>query len=206
MTIQTLARDYPEMFRREVAGVVLVNTTYTNPLRTMILSPLMVALRKPILEPMMRLAVWLQPLAWAGAWQGYLSGSAHAANRIGFGRFVTQSQLEHNTLLATRNPPGVLGRGNLAMFRWDAEAALPVLSVPTLVLGGDLDIVTKLEASQHIARGAPGAVLEVIQGVNHMGFLERADLYNAAISRFVDGLAPGNAVETPAFTEQTSAA
>lgn len=189
MTIQTLARDHPQMFGREVAGVILLNTTFVNPLRTMILSPLMLALRWPVLEPLMHLARWLQPLAWLAAWQGYLSGSAHVANRLGFGRYVTRSQLDHNTLLATRNPPGVLGRGNLAMFRWSAEAALPNLTVPTLVIGGDRDIVTKLEASRHIAHVAPGAHLAVVDGVNHMGFLERADLYNDAIAAFVDGLA-----------------
>ncbi len=44
MTIQTLARDHPELFGREVVGVVLLNTTYTNPLKTMILPRLMQAL------------------------------------------------------------------------------------------------------------------------------------------------------------------
>ena len=185
MTIQTLAREHPEMFGREVVGVVLINTTYTNPLRTMILSQLMLALRRPVIEPVMRLAKWLQPLAWAGAWQGYLSGSAHIANRIGFGRFVTRSQLDHNTLLATRNPPGVSARGNLAMFRWDATGAMGDVDCPVLVLGGSVDIVTKLEASEVIARDA-GAPLEVVEGANHMGFLERSDHYNEAIAAFVD--------------------
>lgn len=188
MTIQTLARDHPELFDRTVAGVVLVNTTHTNPLKTMILPRLMQALRGPVLEPVMQLAIWLQPLAWAGAWQGYLSGSAHMANRLGFGRYVTRSQMEHNTLLATRNPPGVLAKGNLAMFRWDAGAGLAHLKTPTLVLAGDMDIVTKLEAGRRIASAAPNARFEVVEGVNHMGFLERSDVYNAAIARFIDGL------------------
>ena len=208
MTIQTLARDHPELFGRAVAGVVLINTTYTNPLRTMILSPLMLALRRPVLEPLMRLAIGLQPLAWLGAWQGYLNGSAHIANRIGFGRWVTHSQLEHNTLLATRNPPGVLARGNLAMFRWDAEGALAGLDIPTLVLGGDMDIVTKLEASRHIVNTSLMATLEVVEEVNHMGFLERADVYNGAIARFVDTLsqaAPASAASLP-VAPATSAA
>ena len=43
MTIQTFARDNPEQFARRVAGVVLINTSYTNPLTTMILSPLVTA-------------------------------------------------------------------------------------------------------------------------------------------------------------------
>lgn len=184
MTIQTLARDYPETFGKQVVGVVLLNTTYSNPLKTMVLSGLAQAIRWPLLEPMMRLAIWLQPLAWLGAWQSYLSGSAHLANRIGFGRHVTRSQLEHTTLLATRNPPGRQAQGNLAMFRWDATDALAGLPAPALVIGGDMDIVTKLEASRRIVAGAPGATLLTVGGVNHMGFLERADVYNAAIAEF----------------------
>lgn len=188
MTIQTLARDHPDVFRGKVAGVVLLNTTHTNPLKTMILSGLFRALRWPVLEPLMRLTIWLQPLAWLCAWQSYLSGSAHLANRLGFGRYVTRSQLEHVTLLATRNPPGAQAKGNLAMFRWDATAALPAIAAPTLVVGGDLDIVTKLEASRAIADAIPRARLQEVSGVNHLGFLERADIYNAAVSAFADGV------------------
>jgi pimeloyl-ACP methyl ester carboxylesterase len=192
MTIQTLARDNPALFARRVAGVVLLNTTYTNPLRTMILSRPLLALRWPVLEPLMRLAIWLQPLAWLGAWQGYLNGTAHLANRLGFGRYVTRAQLEHTTLLATRNPPGAQAKGNLAMFRWDATETLPTITRPTLVVGGDLDIVTKLEASRIIAATVPAGRLQVVAGVNHMGFLERADEYNRAILDFASALRGGS--------------
>jgi pimeloyl-ACP methyl ester carboxylesterase len=191
MTIQTLAREHPQLFGREVAGVVLLNTTHTDPLKTMALSGLARALRWPVLEPMLRLTVWLKPLAWLSAWQSYLSGSAHLANRFGFGAFVTRSQLEHTTLLATRNDPAVQARGNLAMFRWDAGDGLANLKVPTLVIGGDADLVTRLEASRRVAQAAPAATLQVIGKVNHMGFLERADVYNRAIAGFVDTLARG---------------
>jgi len=187
MTIQTLVRDAPEFVRKRVAGIVLINTTWTNPLRTMILSKVLLALRKPVLEPVFHLMTWLQPLVWLGAWQSYLSGSAHIANRFGFGRFVTRSQLEHTTLLTTRNPPGVQARGNLAMFDWDATGALAALNIPLLVLGGSVDLVTKAEAGAVIAREGSGK-LEVIDGVNHMGFLERAELYDLAIRRFAEGL------------------
>lgn len=189
MTIQTVARDYPELLGSKVVAAVLVNTTHINPLRTIIFSPLAQALRIPVLIPLFRLTMLLQPLAWLMGWQSYLSGMAHVANRLGFGRFVTRSQLDHTTLLAVRNPPGVLARGNLAMFEWDATAALPTIPIPVLVISGDVDIVTKLEASQTIAKLIPNARLEVVAGVNHMGFLERADIYNAAIAEFADDLA-----------------
>ena len=186
MTLQTLVRDHPEVLAGPVAGLVLVNTTYTNPLRTMVLSGLAQALRWPLLEPMFRLAIWLQPLAWLSAWQSYLSGSAHLANRLGFAGEATRSQLEHNTLLATRNPPAALARGNLAMFRWDSHGALQGIAAPILILAGDSDLVTKREASQVLAQAAPAARLEVISNANHMGFLERSALYNRQIEAFCE--------------------
>lgn len=185
MTIQTLARDDPGFFNDRVVGTVLVNTTYTNPLKTMILSGLAQAIRWPLLEPLMRLGILLQPLVWLSAWQSYLSGSAHIANRLGFGKFVTRSQLEHTTLLSTRNAPGNIHRGNLAMFRWDATHAMAGITSPLLVLGGTMDIVTKPDASEAIGMDHAQAKVMVIDGVNHMGFLERAPAYNAAIAAFV---------------------
>jgi pimeloyl-ACP methyl ester carboxylesterase len=189
MTIQTLIRDHPQMQSR-VAGVVLLNTTYTNPLKTMILSDLLQALQRPVLEPAMKLTAALQPLAWLSKWQSYLSGSAHLAQRLGYGKFVTRSQLEHTTLLATRNPPAALARGDLAMFHWDATGALLRSRTPALVVGGDKDIVTKLEASRAIAEETDLASLVVVEGVNHMGPMERADLYNQMIGDFALAVQP----------------
>ena len=184
MSIQTLARDDPAFFNAHVAGTVLVNTTYTNPLKTMILSGLALAIRWPLLEPLMRLGILLQPLVWLSAWQSYFSGTAHLANRIGFGKYVTRSQLEHTTLLSTRNSPGNIHRGNLAMFRWDATGAMAKIASPLLVLAGDMDIVTKPGAGEAIAADQAGARFSRVEAANHMGFLERPDVYNAAIATF----------------------
>lgn len=189
ITIQSLVRDHPEAMER-VAGLVLLNTTFTNPLKTMVLSRLLLALQKPVLEPMAHLTVWLHPLVWISKWQSYLSGSTHAAMRAGFGKVVTRSQLEHASLLATRAPPAIEAKGDLAMFHWDATGALAGLRKPVLVIGGDLDIVTKLEASEEIAAQAPSGKLQVVQGVNHMGPMEQAETYNEAIAAFVLSLQP----------------
>ena len=198
MTIQTLARDNPELFGRDIAGVVLLNTTYTNPLETIVLSGLLKALRFPIVEPLLYLQIWLKPLAWLSSWQSYLSGSTHMAARLGFTHNVTRSQLEHTALLMTRNSPAVQSAGDLAMFRWDATGALSRVTVPVLVIGGGKDIVTKPEASSTIASTAPGASLQVIEDANHMGFLERADVYNTAIAAFADSVRPHAAQSAPA--------
>jgi pimeloyl-ACP methyl ester carboxylesterase len=69
------------------------------------------------------------------------------------------------------------------MFRWDATGVLAKIRVPVLVIGGELDIVTKPEASRAIAASTAARVV-VVDDVNHMGFLERYDIYNNAISEF----------------------
>ena len=183
MTVQHLARQNPDLFARSVLGVVLLNTTYTNPLHTMMLSKLARALQRPVLEPMSHVTKWIEPLAWAGNWQSYLSGWAHVANRIQFAGEVTQDQLEHVTLVGTRNPPGVIEAGNLGMFHWRGldEGAI---KVPVLVIAGGKDIVTKEEASEAIVAKLSDARLKVVAEANHMGPIEQARIYSGAIERF----------------------
>lgn len=206
MTIQTLARDKPAALHG-ARGAILINTTYTNPLRTMILPRLMQAIERPLLRPAMLLTKWLLPLSWLSAWQSYLSGSAHIANRLGFGAFVTKAQLEYVTLLSTRNSPAVQADGNLAMFGWDATASLANFPVPALILGGSADIVTKPEASGFISQYAPGAVLEIAEGAGHLGFLECSERYHAPMRRFLARcFADDSATRAPSSGKTTTAA
>jgi pimeloyl-ACP methyl ester carboxylesterase len=193
MTIETLARDHANFFNRAVAGAVLLNTTYTDPLKTMVLSGLMQALR-PLIVLSAHLTVWLGPLAQLSAWQSYLNGSAHIANRLGFARRVTHDQLDYTARLTTRNSQAAQARGNLAMFHWDATGALVRVEAPVLVLAGDSDIVTKAEAGRTLVSQARQAVLDVVTDANHMGFTERADVYNPAIDAFARRVlaAPGD--------------
>jgi pimeloyl-ACP methyl ester carboxylesterase len=81
MTIETLLRDDPAVQGRRAAGIVLVNTTYTNPLRTVVLSPLFRLLRWPLIEPALWLQIILMPIAWLMSWQSYLSGWTHLTAR-----------------------------------------------------------------------------------------------------------------------------
>lgn len=185
MVLQTLARDYPEIVNQRVAGLVLLNTTYTNPLKTIIFAPLLTALQ-PVLTFGARLAAMLEPIVWLSAWQAYFSGAAHVANRLGFGRHVTRSQLEHVTRLTVRNRPGVQAKGNIAMFHWDSADALACVTCPVLVIGDGADIITKLEASERMAQLAPQGKLAVVMGGNHLGFLEMSDRYLDCVAEFAE--------------------
>lgn len=187
MVIQTLFRTHPDLARDKVAGVVLLNTTYDNPLHTMWLSPLWRALQKPVLEPMAWLTVALSPLAWLTNWQSYLSGSAQLAMRLtGFGRHPTRRQVDLAALLSTRNSPAVQARGNLAMFHWSSEEGLKSIRCPMLVIAGGKDIVTLPAAGEVICSRVPGARLWLSEGAGHLGPMEAAGAYAREIALFAE--------------------
>jgi pimeloyl-ACP methyl ester carboxylesterase len=199
MTSQTLAGLRPEVLGEKVKGIVLVNTTHLRPSRTTAASSLVEAIY-PIAKVFLSLQIPLAPLAWLTKWQSYLSGQAHIANRIGgFGKHVTRGQLEHTTRLATKANPAVEAKGIFAMQAWDITPQLPKVSVPVLVLGGQVDLITKEEAGETIARTIPGARFKLMPGCGHMGFYEYAEAYNREIGAFADEVLGGaSAAAAPA--------
>jgi pimeloyl-ACP methyl ester carboxylesterase len=186
MTLQTLAALRPEMMGHQVKGLVLLNTTHLRPIETTAMSGLVKALW-PIGSLLMKAQIALGPLFHLMNWQSYQSGHAHIAVRIGgFGRHVTRKQLDHTTLLTCKNSPAVQAKGNFAMMDWEVTRKLPEIRVPTLVVVGDRDLVTRPDAGETIAKLIPGARLKRMEGCGHMGFYEYALAYDEAIAAFAD--------------------
>jgi pimeloyl-ACP methyl ester carboxylesterase len=186
MTVQTFCRRYPETLGRQVVGVVLENTTHTDPLLTTALGEGLQSL-EPIIKPLTKLDIPLQPLAWLMNWQSYLSGATHLAMRFGgFGTTPTKAQLEQVARAVTRNAPAVQARGNLAMMDWDVTADLPEMRIPALVFLGGADLVTVAQAGETIVRRMPQARPVHVRDAGHLGPLELAHEYNTAIARFAD--------------------
>lgn len=186
MTSQTLWRARPDL-RDRIAGMALIDTTYANPLNTMWGGRLWRALQTPLIEPLNRLVIVLFPLFWLSMWQGYLSGFGHLAMRFaGFGAFGWREAVELTTRLACRGSPAVQARGNLAMIHWSMAEDLPAISAPVLTLTGERDIVTEPRAGALIADAVQEGRCELAEGCNHMGLLERPDVYAAEIERFAE--------------------
>ena len=58
----THCKLFPQAMGTRVCGLVLVNTTYTNPVRTTSMAGLKTALQKPLFEPLLHLTIGLSPL------------------------------------------------------------------------------------------------------------------------------------------------
>ena len=185
MITQTFARRHADRLGSDVTALVLVGTTYTDPTRTTLGSPVMHALERPLFTPLMYLTIALAPLVWAMNWLSYVNGTQLVGTTLtGFTGSETRGQLDFATRFFAKSPPGVLARGMLAMFRFDETSSIGNITVPVLVVPGDRDPVLLPGASEHIASVIPGAILEALTPAKHMGLMERHDEFNTTLAAF----------------------
>jgi pimeloyl-ACP methyl ester carboxylesterase len=185
MILLTFCRLFPQHLGQRVAGLILVDGTYTNPLKTAILSKLLLALQKPLLEPLLYLSIAFAPLLWLISWLSYFNGSTLLTTEIsGFTGKETRGQLNFSSLIGIKASPGVLARGVLAMFKFDETATLPKISVPTLVIVGKSDIATRPFASKRISTDVPQAELTVLAPGGHMVLMERNQQFAEVVQTF----------------------
>lgn len=185
MIMLTFCRLFPEYLNRQVAGLILVDTTYTNPVKTSIFSSLLQMIQKPLLQPVLYLVIALSPVFWLMSGLSYLNGSMHITTEIsGFTGGETRGQLNFSTLLGLHSSPGILARGVLAMFNFDETATLPTINIPVLVIVGKSDIATIPAASRRMSIDLPKAELAILQPAGHMGLMERNKQFADTVRSF----------------------
>ena len=186
MITQTYCRRYPQQLAPRIAGVVLLHTTYVNPLRTALFAPLWTVIEKPILVPLNYLTIWLAPLACLSNWQGYLNGSLQTMTRIAsFSGRQSWSQLNYSAWLACKAWPAVVARGNLAMLAFDEESSLPEIQIPVLVISGKHDRMTKPIASERMEELLPHSVPASVAS-GHLGLWEQHEKVAELIGEFAE--------------------
>jgi pimeloyl-ACP methyl ester carboxylesterase len=176
---------FPEALRSRVYGLILVQTTYTNPVRTTTLGGLWTALERPLIVPLLHLTIRLAPLVWLMNQLSYLNGSAHTSTKAsGFAGSETWGQVDYFTRLGIRAWPGVLARGMFGMMRYDATQTLKTLTVPTLIVAGDRDPVCKPEASRRMHEEIRGSELVPLVPARHMGLVEHHRAFAQRVAEF----------------------
>lgn len=181
---------FPQLLGSKVAGLVLVDTTYINPVKTSTASGFVTAIQKPILAPAMHLIVWLWPLVWLQNWLMYFNGMAQLQQRFGsYCGSQTRGQLDHMSYLQTIVPPSVIGKQMLAMFKHDTVQTLPRINVPTLIIVGDNDRGCIPQASQYMHTQIPKSEMVVIEHSGHVSMMEQNEQVNAALNTFASKIA-----------------
>lgn len=187
MITLTLCKVFPESLVRRVAGLVLVHTSYTNPVRTTKTAALYTAIETSVLIPLLHLTIALWPLVWVMNWLSYLNGSAHrSTHKESFAGTETRGQLDFCARFMPHGRPDVLARGMLGMIGYDATATLPTIPVPTLVVVGDQDITTLPEAGRFISRSVPNAQLATLSPAKHLGLIEHHGRFDELVAGFAE--------------------
>lgn len=185
MTNLTFAKLYPEALGTQVKGIVEVDTTYTNPVKTTKHSRLNLALQKPLAEPILHTMVPLSALIRLVHWISYKEGILYLSNASSaFAGTETRGQLDLVSRFQVESSPAVVARGTLAMFHWDASTVLSQIKLPVLILVGKQDTTTVPSASETMQRSIPGAQMQLIDPSRHYALLEKNEVVDEAIAHF----------------------
>ena len=185
MITLTFCRLFPHLLGGRVAGLVLENTTYTNPVKTARFHTLLRFLQKPILEPLLWLQILLLPVMWIMTWLSYLNGTTHLTTHLTqFGRKETAEQLDFACRFSLYASPSVLARGMFGMLRYDAREVLPSIPIPVFVITGDRDQLTLPEAGATIHETAPKGEIQEFKPTGHLTLLEKSTEMDEAVGAF----------------------
>ena len=90
------------------------------------------------------------------------------------------------TAMAAAAPAdGVLGAIDAMLTRVDSTPTLATIDVPTLIVGGDEDVLITRAELTHMAQGIAGARLEVLARCGHLCNLERPAAFNHVAGEFL---------------------
>jgi pimeloyl-ACP methyl ester carboxylesterase len=168
-----------------VQGIVQLNTTYTNPVRTMEGHELQEKLQKPVYEPLLHVITAISPVVRGLNWLGYQSGLIHLQTASSsFAGTETREQLDFVSRYYYRSSPAVVARGTLGMLHWDASDVLDRITVPVLIVSGDQDTTTLPVASDHMSTKIPRDSRVSVSPAAHLGAIEQHERYNADIETF----------------------
>jgi pimeloyl-ACP methyl ester carboxylesterase len=141
----------------------------------------------------------------------FSSPLSHALlRRIAFGPTASPAQVAFYERMLIAMPPRARADIGIAISEIDLYDALPRLTVPTIVIGGESDRLTPPSHAKRIAEMLPRLErLIILPKTGHMGPLERPDEVNQALLELAArlGEAPAGAAaseETPAPVESSA--
>jgi pimeloyl-ACP methyl ester carboxylesterase len=198
MTVLQLCRDHPGELAPTgpVRGLVLANTTSTDPLESLFLRPLSPAARAGL----RRFAGWLfaKPSRWERLRRSRPGSLTAAVRWVGFAPGASPTQVRAMARFEETYTDDYLTALLASLLSLDLGTTLGTIGVPVLIFAGAQDRLTARRASEAMAARIPRAELRVIDRSGHMTVMERCDAVNPALEAFFRACLPaGTADQQP---------
>jgi pimeloyl-ACP methyl ester carboxylesterase len=184
MTIMRLAQAHPDLFGSQVLGVALLCTSAGDianhsPIRG-IPGRAFHRIAEPLMAGLNRIPELVAQGRRAGSDLSYV-----VTRRLAFGPDVPPRYVEFASEMLAEIPLEVVADYFPAFHDLDEFRALEVLSVvPTLVVGGENDVITPIEHTARIIDLLPKAEAIRVENCGHLGMIEKHDIFDDAL----DGL------------------
>lgn len=187
MVVLSFARQFPAEFGSRVVGVVFVDTAATDVLSEVVGgvgSRLGWALRQVGSRYASRpeLAERLQKgVRRFGADLTFLIGWA-----TNFGPGASPAQVEHVTRMSADAPIEVWVHTLQGILAMDLRHAIEHVTVPSLVVVGDRDLLTPKASARALRDALPDARAVAIAGAGHISMMERHRVFNEVLDGYLD--------------------
>jgi pimeloyl-ACP methyl ester carboxylesterase len=186
MTIMRLAQSRPDLFGTQILGVALLCTSAGemashSPIRG-IPGRTFHRIAEPLMAGLNRIPELVAQGRRAGSDLGYV-----VTRRLAFGPDVPPSYVDFASEMLAEIPLEVVADYFPAFEEVDEFRALEVLStVPTVVVGGEDDVITPIEHTARIIDLLPKAEAIRVENCGHLGMIEKHEVFDDALDRLIE--------------------
>ena len=177
MALLAFAEAHPAEFGERVAGMVFADTAAAELVRGAlggVATRLLALAKAPARDRLRRyLKMGRSDLAFL------------VARLSNFGPKASPALVEHVAGISGQAPIEVWTDGLAAVMEMDLSHAAQHVTVPSLVVVGDLDRITPPASAKRLAESLPDARLVTLKGAGHMAPLERHGPFNRVLERFL---------------------
>jgi pimeloyl-ACP methyl ester carboxylesterase len=194
MAIMRLARVHPELFGTQILGVALFCTSAGemadhSPIRG-IPGRTFHRIAEPLMAGLNRIPELVAQGRRAGSDLGFV-----VTRRLGFGPDVPPRYVDFASEMLAEIPLEVVADYFPAFKELDEYQALEIVSiVPTLVVGGEGDVITPIEHTARIIDLLPNAEAIRVQNCGHLGMIEKHEVFDGALERLLGRVREGIAI------------
>ena len=186
MAIMRLAQSRPDLFGSQVLGVALfctsaVDVVNHSPIRG-IPGRTFHRIAEPLMAGLNRIPELVAQGRRAGSDLGYV-----VTRRLAFGPDVPPSYVDFASEMLAEIPLEVVADYYPAFDDLDEFRALEIVSsVPTVVVGGENDVITPIEHTARIIDLLPKADAIRVENCGHLGMIEKHEIFNDALDRLLE--------------------